>query len=123
MQVFRSGLLSALQQFQKVTFVPKALCALFPVFYLLGFIPEVERNIILTPGHLAPPLAKLWTLITSIFYEKSLILVVFDMTALMGFSLILEPLWGLRRFLVTYLVAMATHLKVFVDIFSACWCY
>jgi hypothetical protein len=69
MQVFRSGLLvrayynndindlcvcfvvqSALQQFQKVTFVPKALCALFPVFYLLGFIPEVERNIILTPG-------------------------------------------------------------------------
>lgn len=38
------------EQFKKVSLVPKLLCGVFVCLHVLGYIPGAEDNLIVTPG-------------------------------------------------------------------------
>ncbi|XP_065916649.1 transmembrane protein 115-like [Dysidea avara] len=85
---------------QNSTLVTRGLCAFIILLYLIGFIPSVDTQLVMTPGFLIPPQVKVWTLVTSPFYETSFIVLLMDLAVLTVVGHVLEPLWNIRSYLI-----------------------
>jgi len=86
--------------FTNLTKLSKIIAISLICFYILGrIIPEADSIFGLVPGFTGPPHFYVWNLITSGYYENSLINLGFHVVALLLFGKYLEPIWGSREFL------------------------
>jgi membrane associated rhomboid family serine protease len=75
------------------------------LLYLLGKLPLVETNLVITPGFIIPAYMKVWTFVTAPLYENQWYLVPCSVAVLFASGIVLEPLWGTKEFLVFQAVA------------------
>ncbi|XP_064395624.1 transmembrane protein 115-like [Halichondria panicea] len=102
----------SLQQVKAMSLCAKVLSGVIVLFYLFSFSPFLHNNLAMTPAFVSPPSMKIWTLITAPFYENRIIFVAMDLVAVIGFSTILEPLWGIKEFMIfTGVVGVASLLS------------
>eukprot|EP00036_Acanthoecidae_sp_10tr_P007520 CAMPEP_0182921816 /NCGR_PEP_ID=MMETSP0105_2-20130417/4386_1 /TAXON_ID=81532 ORGANISM="Acanthoeca-like sp., Strain 10tr" /NCGR_SAMPLE_ID=MMETSP0105_2 /ASSEMBLY_ACC=CAM_ASM_000205 /LENGTH=326 /DNA_ID=CAMNT_0025059371 /DNA_START=102 /DNA_END=1082 /DNA_ORIENTATION=- len=69
------------------------------VLSLLGQISSVYYFLALTPGNVIPPLVHIQTLLTAGFLETNWILLAINAVALTFTGGVLEPLWGMMKYL------------------------
>jgi len=78
----------------------KIVAVVLAVFMVLGLvIPGLEPLLSLNVGYTIPPYFFLWNIVTSGFYESSLMIGVMDILLLLVSGKFLEPIWGSKEFM------------------------
>jgi len=82
------------QSFISSSVVVKSACGVIVTAYLIGLIPNAYGVLSITPALLLPPNFQVWTLVTGLVVERSIINVLINLPAIILCGQHLEPLWG-----------------------------
>lgn len=74
--------------------VVKASITALIFFYLIGLIPGAYPALSITPSLLLPPNFRIWTLVTGLVVERSIVNLIINVPVLIYCGFHLEPLWG-----------------------------
>lgn len=83
-----------IQSLSNSSVVVKSSCAAVVVFYLIGLIPQAYDFLSISPSLLLPPNFQVWTLVTGLIVEESIINVIINVPVIILCGQHLEPLWG-----------------------------
>lgn len=90
---------SLLLKLKDASVVVKSSIGLLVTFYFLGLIKPVYNVLSLSPALLLPPNFRIWTLITGLLIEASLLNLVIDIPVMVVCGMYLEPVWGAMELL------------------------